>query len=191
MSKVQSNKIKEDKDKKIEAQDDLRFGDKELTRLDAALIEQTLDALGITARIAEVNFRPKDTEYCLEIALGTPLESITRLHKDIAMAVASPTGDVEIEAPIPGRALIAIRTPYDKQWYEARIKARELQLAEERNNPPAPDSANDTNNKKTEFPSTVRDYLAVVFYIIAGILDITTEYLRKLGNFIEGRERQF
>lgn len=169
--------------------DDPRVGDKDLVPRDAAIIEQTLDALGITARIAEINYRPKDTEFCLEIALGTPLESITKLNKDIALALASPTGDVEIEAPIPGRALVAIRMPYDKQWYETRIKAFELRQENEKNNPTPAETTDKT--KKTEFPVTLRDYLAVVFYIIAGIFDITTEYLRKLGNFIEGRERQF
>lgn len=179
------------KDKKAETNADPRVNSKELLAKDAKTIELTYESFGITVRVCDINFRQKDTEFCLEVAMGTPLEDITKLHKDIAMAVASPTGDVEIEAPIPGRSLIAIRTPYDKQWYEARIKARELQLANEKNNPSAPDSPDKTNTKKNEFPSTIRDYIAVVFYVIAGIFEITTEYLRKLGNFIEGRERQF
>ncbi len=174
--------------KKIKNPDDPRFGDKNLTPRDAAIIEQTLDSLGITARVAEINYRPKDTEFCLEIALGTPLESITKLHKDIAMALASPTGDVDIEAPIPGRALVAIRMPYEKQWYETRIKSFKARQKYEKDNPITTDTA---KTDRPEFPKTFRDYLAVVFYIIAGIFDITTEYLRKLGNFIEGRERQF
>lgn len=178
-------------DKKIKIRDDPRYGDKNITRIDATIIEQTLDALGITARIAEINYRPKDTEFCLEIALGTPLESITKLHKDIAMAVASPTGDVEIEAPIPGRALVAIRMPYDKQWYETRIKAFELRQENEKNNPTTTDTTDKAKTERAEFPKTFRDYLAVIFYVIAGILDITVVYLRKLGNYIEGRDRSF
>ncbi|HBP50803.1 MAG: translocase FtsK protein [Candidatus Shapirobacteria bacterium GW2011_GWE1_38_10] len=177
--------------KKIKKSDDPRVGDKNLIPRNAAIIEQTLDSLGITARVAEVNYRPKDTEFCLEIALGTPLESITKLHKDVAMALASPTGDVDIEAPIPGRSLIAIRLPFDKQRYEAAINAFKLRQKEEKRNSKKSRTTDKTKTDRPEFPKTIRDYLAVVFYIIAGILDITTQYLRKLGNFIEGRDRQF
>lgn len=178
--------------KKIKKSDDPRMGDKNLIPRNAAIIEQTLDSLGITARVAEVNYRPKDTEFCLEIALGTPLESVTKLHKDIAMALASPTGDVDIEAPIPGRSLIAIRVPFDKQRYVAAIKAYELRQKEEKiNSKKTSCIIDETKTDRPEFPKTFRDYFAVIFYIIAGILDITTQYLRKLGNFIEGRDRQF
>lgn len=174
-----------------QTQDDPRVGDKNLIPREAAIIEQTLDALGITARIAEINFRPKDTEFCLEIALGTPLESITKLNKDIAMALASPTGDVEIEAPIPGRSLIAIRVPYEKQLYKASIEAFKIRQEAEKNNSKETVSLTNTSNDKPEYPKTIRDYLALFFYIIAGLLEITTEYLRKLGNFIDGRDGQF
>lgn len=77
----------------------------------AQTIEVTLDSLGVIARVVEVNKNEKDIDFNLEIALGTPLESIVRLHKDIAMAIASPTGDVEIIAPIPGRSLVGIKVP--------------------------------------------------------------------------------
>lgn len=80
----------------------------------AEMIEDFLKSFGITARVAEVNKNEKDIDFNMEIALGTPLESIMKLHKDIAMAVASPTGDVEIVAPIPGRSLIGIKVPLGK-----------------------------------------------------------------------------
>ena len=80
----------------------------------AQLIEVTLESLDITARVVEVNQNDKYIDFNLEIALGTPLESITKLHKDLAMSLASPTGDVEIIAPIPGRSLVGIRVPLGK-----------------------------------------------------------------------------
>lgn len=80
----------------------------------ALLIESTLDSLGVIARVVEINKNEKDVDFNLEIALGTPVENIVRLHKDIAMAIASPTGDVEIIAPIPGRSLIGIKVPREK-----------------------------------------------------------------------------
>ncbi len=168
--------------------DDPRISDPIIVRVDAATIEQTLASFGITARVVEINYRPKDTEFCIEIALGTPVENVTRLNKDIAMALASPSGDVEILAPLPGRQLIGIRTPYIKEMYERNLKDYKLKQENEKNNPTVTDATDKTKSDRPEFPKTFRDYLAMVFYIIQGILDITSVFLRKLGNFIEGRE---
>lgn len=77
----------------------------------AAVIEQTLDSFGITARVVEVNLGPAVTQYALEVALGTKLSKITALERDLALALAAPTGTIRIEAPIPGRSLVGIELP--------------------------------------------------------------------------------
>jgi len=77
----------------------------------AALIEKTLDSFGIQARVAEVNCGPAVTQYALEIALGTKLSKITALANDLALALAAPTGQIRIEAPIPGRSLVGVEVP--------------------------------------------------------------------------------
>lgn len=77
----------------------------------ADTIEETLERFGITARIVEVNFGPAVTQYALEVALGTKLSKITALERDLALALASPTGTIRIEAPIPGRSLVGIELP--------------------------------------------------------------------------------
>lgn len=77
----------------------------------ADIIEQTLDSFGIKARVAEVNGGPAVTQYALEIALGTKLTRITALQNDLALALAAPTGQIRIEAPIPGRSLVGIEVP--------------------------------------------------------------------------------
>jgi S-DNA-T family DNA segregation ATPase FtsK/SpoIIIE len=77
----------------------------------AAIIEQTLESFGITARIIEVNQGPAVTQYALEVALGTKLSKITGLERDLALALAAPTGTIRIEAPIPGRSLVGIELP--------------------------------------------------------------------------------
>lgn len=77
----------------------------------AAIIERTLDSFGIKARVVEVNLGPAVTQYALEIALGTKLSKITALSNDLALALAAPTGQVRIEAPIPGRSLVGIEIP--------------------------------------------------------------------------------
>jgi DNA segregation ATPase FtsK/SpoIIIE, S-DNA-T family len=77
----------------------------------AAIIEQTLESFGITARVVEVNLGPAVTQYAIEVALGTKLSKITGLERDLALALAAPTGTIRIEAPIPGRSLVGIELP--------------------------------------------------------------------------------
>ncbi|MCH7640621.1 DNA translocase FtsK [Patescibacteria group bacterium] len=77
----------------------------------AAIVEQTLESFGITARVVEVNLGPAVTQYALEVALGTKLSKITALERDLALSLAAPTGTIRIEAPIPGRSLVGIELP--------------------------------------------------------------------------------
>lgn len=77
----------------------------------AATIEKTLDSFGIAARVAEVNLGPAVTQYALEIAQGTKISKVTSLSNDLALATEAPTGQIRIEAPIPGRNLIGIEIP--------------------------------------------------------------------------------
>lgn len=77
----------------------------------ASTIEQTLISFGITARVVEVNLGPAVTQYALEIALGTKVSKITSLANDLALATEAPTGQIRIEAPIPGRNLVGIEIP--------------------------------------------------------------------------------
>lgn len=76
------------------------------------IIEKTLDSYGIRVRVAEVNYLPDDAiQYCLEIVTGTKLEDIEKRKRELALALASSSGTVEIQAPIPGRALVGITVP--------------------------------------------------------------------------------
>jgi len=77
----------------------------------AGTIEKTLESFGIMARVVEVNQGPAVTQYALEIALGTKLSKITSLSNDLALALAAPTGQIRIEAPIPGRSLVGVEIP--------------------------------------------------------------------------------
>lgn len=77
----------------------------------ADTIEKTLDSFGITAKVREVNKAPAVTQYAIELATGTKVSKITSLSSDMALALAAPTGQVRIEAPIPGRNLIGIEIP--------------------------------------------------------------------------------
>lgn len=80
-------------------------------KANAAIIERTLDSFGVQAKVVEVNLGPAVTQYALEVALGTKLTKITGLTNDLALALAAPSGQIRIEAPIPGRSLVGIELP--------------------------------------------------------------------------------
>lgn len=77
----------------------------------ARLIEQTLESFGVGARVADINLGPAVTQYALEAARGTKLTAITKLASDLALALASKTGTVRIEAPIPGKSQVGVEVP--------------------------------------------------------------------------------
>jgi S-DNA-T family DNA segregation ATPase FtsK/SpoIIIE len=84
------------------------------TQANAAIIENTLRSFGIKARVAEVNPGPTVTQYALEVAVGTNISEIVKKSSNLALALASTTGTVRIEAPIPGRSLVGIEIPNRK-----------------------------------------------------------------------------
>jgi len=88
-----------------------READRGDLKKNAATIEKTLESFGIEARVSEVNCGPAVTQYTLAIALGTKLSKITALANDLALALAAPTGQIRIEAPIPGRSLVGVEVP--------------------------------------------------------------------------------
>lgn len=77
----------------------------------ADIIESALQSFGIHAEVKEVNYGPSVTQYALQVTRGTKLSRITSLSTDLAMALAAPTGQIRIEAPIAGRSLVGIEVP--------------------------------------------------------------------------------
>lgn len=120
----------------------------------ARTIELTFESFGITTRVTDINNFDDYIEFRLEVALGTSLESVTKLHKDIAMSVASTSGDVEIEAPVPGTSLIAICVPdknsHIRQTYNPPEKKFELDKIESKS-----------------VTASWREFLSDIFYVIA------------------------
>ena len=74
-------------------------------------IENTLNSVGIKAKVREVNLGPAVTQYAIEVSSGTKLTKVTSLANDLAYALAAPHGQIRIEAPIPGRSLVGIEVP--------------------------------------------------------------------------------
>src|SRR3989344_2049653 len=77
----------------------------------AQIIVDTLGSFGVVAEVAEINYGPSVTQYALRASSGTRIARASSLQHDLALAMASPTGSVRIEAPIPGKSLIGIEVP--------------------------------------------------------------------------------
>ncbi|PIR61879.1 MAG: DNA translocase FtsK [Candidatus Pacebacteria bacterium CG_4_10_14_0_8_um_filter_43_12] len=87
----------------------------------AATIEYTLKSFGIQSWVREVNMGPSVTQYALEISHGTKLSKVTGLATDLALALAAPTGQIRVEAPIAGKSLVGIEVPnYTAQYVTLR-----------------------------------------------------------------------
>jgi S-DNA-T family DNA segregation ATPase FtsK/SpoIIIE len=99
----------------------------------AATIERTLDDFGILAKVVEVNYGPAVTQYAIQVASGTKLSKITALERDLALALAAPTGTIRIEAPIPGKSLVGIELPNRKPEFVSLRQMLESDIM--RNNP--------------------------------------------------------
>lgn len=123
----------------------------DITRL-ANLLEANLEAHGILARVMEINFMPKHLEFQLEVAQGVAITEFENLSRDIALFLASPTGNIELVAPIPGTHRIGINLP----------------RRTEKNKQPLPESkpAEVIVREKTLMYS-IRNQLADVLFLIA------------------------
>lgn len=147
----------------------------------ASTIELTYESFGIRTKVVEFNYHPDYIEFCLELALGTSLERVVKHHKDVAMAVCSITGDVEIEAPIPGRSLFSIKLPITDQWirvqsdYYKKLEADAEKMTEE-----GKIENKDINQNESSWPG-FRVIIAAIFYMIADLLI-------RLGNLIRGKK---
>jgi len=79
------------------------------------IITDTLASFSINSEVEEVNIGPSVTQYAISVQEGVRLKKITGLSTDIALAVSSPSGNVRIEAPIPGKPLVGIEIPNNSQ----------------------------------------------------------------------------
>lgn len=84
---------------------------KENINKNADIIEQTLRSFGVKAKVVDVLIGPSVTQYALDIALGTKVSKIANLSNDLALALATSSNSLRIEAPIPGTSYVGIEIP--------------------------------------------------------------------------------
>lgn len=77
----------------------------------ADIIEQTLQSFGVKAKVVDVLIGPTVTQYALDIALGTKVKKVSALTNDLALALATSSTSVRVEAPIPGTSYVGIEVP--------------------------------------------------------------------------------
>ena len=75
----------------------------------ARLLEETLEAFGIRARISEINHGPTVTRFDLRLVPGVKVSHIVNLADDIALSMA--TTGVRVVAPVPGKSAVGIEVP--------------------------------------------------------------------------------
>jgi len=81
------------------------------------IIKETLKSFGIDVDVDMENVKVGSsvTQYALRPKSVTNVAKIVTLQSNLALALASPTGTVRIEAPIPGKSLIGIEVPNTKR----------------------------------------------------------------------------
>lgn len=89
----------------------------------AKLIEDTLKSFNIITQVVDFHYGPTVVQYALRVSMGTKIGKIVNLSKDLALALAAPSGSVRVLAPIPGTNYVGIEVPHDKPM---TISIREL-----------------------------------------------------------------
>jgi S-DNA-T family DNA segregation ATPase FtsK/SpoIIIE len=105
----------------LEEPDEASFDETDI-RNKAKTVEETLEHFGVPAKVVEINWGPRVTQYGVEpgyiIRRGQGGEETERkirvakiaaLSNDLALALAA--APVRIEAPVPGRSIVGIEVP--------------------------------------------------------------------------------
>lgn len=136
----------------------------------AGVLESTFDEHGMLTKVMEVNLQDKSVEYRLSIVAGLKLKYIIELEPDIALAMASPTGHVKIEAPIPGTQYIGITVPKPKE--AEPVKEQRLKVVHLTKEVKVPEYS---------FIEVTRDLFTLVFRSIGKYSYILAEKTQKIG----------
>ena len=85
--------------------------DQELYKNKAKVIEQTLKSFGISAKVVEIAVGPTVLRFSLSVSVGTKVSRVKNLSNDLALALASQSSSVRVEAPIPGTSFVGVEIP--------------------------------------------------------------------------------
>lgn len=92
-------------EKEVQKQDEKIYKEK------ARIIEITLRNFGIQSKVVAIAVGPTVLRFSLSISTGTKVSKVKNLSNDLALALASQTASLRIEAPIPGTSFIGVEIP--------------------------------------------------------------------------------
>lgn len=92
-------------EKEVQKQDERIYKEK------ARIIEVTLRNFGIQSKVVAIAVGPTVLRFSLSISTGTKVSKVKNLSNDLALALASQTASIRIEAPIPGTSFIGVEIP--------------------------------------------------------------------------------
>lgn len=142
---------------------EVREQNKELYKEKALVIEQTLKSFGIQAKVVAVAVGPTVLRFSLSISVGVKVSRIKNLSNDLALALASQTSSVRIEAPIPGTSYVGVEIPNPTPNF---VSAREMvtRLNKEKENYELPLILGKDITAKTR----IRDLAKIPHLLVAG-----------------------
>ena len=85
--------------------------DEALYKKKALVVEQTLKSFGIPAKVVAIEVGPTVLRFSLGISVGIKVSKIKNLSNDLALALASQSSSVRVEAPIPGTSYVGVEIP--------------------------------------------------------------------------------
>ena len=92
-------------EKEVQKQDEKLYKEK------ALVIQRTLMNFGIQSRVVAIAVGPTVLRFSLSISTGIKVSKVKNLSNDLALALASQTASIRIEAPIPGTSFIGVEIP--------------------------------------------------------------------------------
>ena len=92
-------------EKEVQKQDEKLYKEK------ALVIQRTLMNFGIQSKVVAISVGPTVLRFSLSISTGTKVSKVKNLSNDLALALASQTASLRIEAPIPGTSFIGVEIP--------------------------------------------------------------------------------
>ncbi len=75
----------------------------------AALLQNTLENFGVSAKVTDISQGPSVTRFELKPEVGVRVNKIVSLTDDIKLSLGA--ADIRIEAPIPGKSAVGIEVP--------------------------------------------------------------------------------
>lgn len=98
-------------------------------RIYALLIEKTFEAFGLMIQIVEIDIEVDHFLYCAKPKEEMEAKDIVKHSKDLALALASPTGSIRMSAPLQGkRDIIGIYIPRVNTIGQQALEVRNASL---------------------------------------------------------------